>query len=111
MRTDVRQHRGTRAAAFAQVEVELGGMHALGMFIQLGAAGAAADAAHFRDLHQQAFRHAAQRIALRQRYPRLVGDVDDQGALVEGRQEGARQEGHAGRGDGATPPAATPSTR
>ena len=79
------------AAAGLQIDVDLGGMHAFGMLVEFGAAGAAADELHLRHLQDQLLGDQADAVALGQRDAGIEQHVDGERALVEGRQEGARQ--------------------
>lgn len=78
---------------------DLRGVHAQGVFVQLGTAGLAGDGLDFRDGKQDFLHRAAYPVALRQRDPRLGGDVDGQRAFVESGQETAphpQEEHHPG---------------
>jgi hypothetical protein len=66
-------------------------MHALGMFIEFRPAGAPPDALHLRHIHDQAFGDQPDPVALGQRNAGVEQQVDGQRALVERRQERARQ--------------------
>jgi hypothetical protein len=57
--------------AGVQVDVQLAGLHALGVFVQLGAAGAAAHALHLRYLQQQALGQLPDLVGLGQRGARV----------------------------------------
>ena len=81
------------AAAFgrAQIDVELAVVHALGVLVELGAAGAPADRADLGHLGDELLGEAADAIGFRQADAGLQHDADQHRPLVERRQEGARQ--------------------
>ena len=74
-----------------EIDFDLRGMDALGMFVEFGAAGAASDRFDLGNLQQQLLGDQADAVGFRQRYARREGGVDRQRAFVERRQEGARQ--------------------
>ena len=83
-----------------QIDFEFADMDAFGMFVEFGAAGAAADRLHLRHLHDQLFGDGADAVRFRERYARIEIDLDVESALIERRQERARQrEGRGTRGD------------
>ena len=79
-----------------EIDVDLGGMDAFGMLVEFGAAGAAADQLDLRHLHDQPLGDQPDAVAFRQRDAGIEQHVDGERALVEGRQEGARQLGGEG---------------
>ena len=72
------------------------GVHAFGMLIQFRAAGPAPDRLDLGHLHHEPLGDQADPIGFGERDARIEQHVDGERALVEGRQERARQEG---RGD------------
>ncbi len=92
-------HRAGQLARRLQSHVELADVHAFRMLVELGAAAAAPDVRDFGHLLDQHFRLARQRRGLGQRDARVQAHADEQRALVEGRQERRREEGHRGERD------------
>ncbi len=90
-RADVGQHLFAAARRLAQVDIELAVVDALGVLVELGAAGAAADRAHLRHVGDNLLGEAADAIGFGQADAGLQHDADQHRALVERRQEGARQ--------------------
>ena len=78
---------------------DLRGVHPQSVFVQLGTAGLAGDGLDFRNGKQDFLHRTAYPVALRQRDPRLGGDVDGQRAFVEPGQKTAphpQEEHHPG---------------
>ena len=90
-RADVVDDLVLRAAFGVKIDIDLGGVHALGMLVEFGTARAASDRLYLRDLHDQPLGDEPDPMALRQRDPGIEQHRDRQRALVEGRQEGARK--------------------
>jgi hypothetical protein len=67
---DVGDDRVLGPPAGLERDLDLGGVDTLGMLVELGAAGAAADALHLRHLHDQALGDEPDPVALGQRDPR-----------------------------------------
>ena len=74
-----------------EIDIDLAEMNALGMLVELGAAGAAADRRDFRHVHQKTFGDQPEPVGLAQRNAGIVLQADVERALREWRQEGARQ--------------------
>ncbi|MNZ55445.1 hypothetical protein D3C78_733720 [compost metagenome] len=92
-------HRAGQLRGRLEADIQLADVHTLGVLIQLRAAAAAADVGHFRHLHDQLLGLLGQRRGLRQGHTGVQTQADQQGALVERRQEGLREERHARRRD------------
>ena len=65
-----------RRAARLQVDFDLGGVHAFGVLVELGAAGAPADGLHLRHLEDQALGDQADAVGLGERDARIEQHVD-----------------------------------
>ena len=97
-----RQHRQARAqigddrvlaaAALLQVDLDFRGMDAFGMLVEFGAARAPAHGFDLGHAEDELFGNQADAVGLGQRDARIEEHVDGEGALVEGRQERARQQ-------------------
>ena len=87
--TDVRHDGFSVACGSPQVHVDLGRMHAFGMFIQLGASRPAPDLGDFRDFSDQRLRQRAHAIGFRQRSAWVEHHAQHQRTLIEGRQKSA----------------------
>ena len=94
---DVGEHLLLAALRAGQIDVDLGVVDALGVLIELGAAGAPAEALHLGNLHDQPLGDGAEAVGLGQRDAGVVLQVDEDGALVERRQERPRQQYGADR--------------
>ena len=98
-----------RARGF-EVDVDLGGMHAFGVLIELGTAGAPADRFHLRHVENEPLGDQADPVGFGERDAGIEQRVDGEGALVEGRQEGARQQECGNRRDDDCKPTAVISS-
>ena len=90
---DVGQDLAARTVARCDLHADLVGVHAFRVLVELGPAGAAADVAHLRHLHDQPLGHGAEARALVEADAGPEGHAQQHRALVEVRQEGARQIG------------------
>ncbi len=79
----------------SEIDVDFAVMHALGVLIEFGAAGAAPDRFHLRDLGQQLLRQQSEPMRFRERNAGIVLQRQNQRSLVEGGQKTAR---HQARG-------------
>ncbi len=86
-----RRSRPCCATTGFEVDLDLGGVHALGMLVEFGAAGAAADDLHLGHLEHQPLGDQADAIRFGERDAGIEQHVDGERAFVERRQEGARQ--------------------
>ena len=89
---DVRVDLRLRARRAREVDVDLAVVDALGMLVELGAAGAAADRFDLRHLREQPLGQQAEPVRLGQRNAGIVLKREHQRALVERRQKAARQQ-------------------
>ena len=80
------------ALGFAQLGIDLRVMNALGVFIQFGATGAAADHDDLRHLHDDAFGERRDAVRFGERSARRDEDIDREAAFVKRRQELAAEE-------------------
>ena len=89
---DVRVDLLLGAFGAGQVDVDLGIVDAFRVLVELGAAGAPAEALHLRNGHDQPLGNRAQTVELGERDAGVVLKVDENGAFVERRQERAREQ-------------------
>ena len=82
-----------RAGRAREVDVDLAVMDALGVLVELGAAGAAPDRFDLRHLREQALGDEPEPMQFRERNARIVLKREHERALVERRQKAARQQG------------------
>ena len=87
----------TAARGGFEIHIHFGVMHALGMFVEFGAAGAPPGFRHFRYTRHQLFGERADAVGFGQRGARIKQHIDRQRTFVERRQERARKERHADR--------------
>ena len=90
-RSDVGDDRCTAACRGFELYVDFRVVHALGVFIEFAASAAPADVCDFRHFEQGLLGNATEAIGLGQGDAGLQLEVDRQRALVERRQETARQ--------------------
>ncbi len=93
-----------------QVDVDLGGVHAFGVLVELGAPGAAADLLHLGHLGDEPLGDRAHAVRFGERGARVEHEREHERAFVERRQERAREERHARRGEQRPPTAAIASS-
>ena len=99
-RADVGDNDILAAAALLQVDFDFRGVDAFGMLIEFGAAGAPAHSLDLRHLQHKLLGNQADAVRFGERDAGVEQHVDGEGALVEGRQERARQQRGAGRDHG-----------
>ena len=93
---NVLHHDIAAALGHLEVDVHLGVVHPFRMFVQFGSAGSAAHLGNLRNLHGQLLGQCCDAVGLFQRGAGVEQHVHRERAFVEGRQERARKEGHAG---------------
>ena len=91
---DVGVDLGHTALTGLEAQVQLRHMHALGVFVQLGPAGAAADVLDLRNAAQRLFSHGANAGGFGQRGARVQPQPDQRHPFIEGRQKRGREQRH-----------------